>query len=164
MMMNNMTPFRRPLRSLWRDRSGASLIELGLALPLLMLMLLGMVDISRVVSNTIDVEQSAQRVTDFALAVRPASSSTTYLQSEANRFINTATDTAAITLTLECDGVSQSFNTVCATGADTARLASVTIRRKVDFLFNWGAFAAYFGGSSLGSSTTVQGDSVVRFQ
>jgi Flp pilus assembly protein TadG len=164
MMMNTLTPIRSLLRRLRRENDGASLIELGLALPLLMLLLLGMIDISRLVANTIDVEQSAQRITDYALAVRPPSNSTTYLQNEATRFIDANTDRATIRIFLECDGVAQSFNTVCADGADTARMVGVRVQRQMDYLFDWGYFAAYFGANGMGSTATVNGDSIVRFQ
>lgn len=160
-----MTSILRLPRALWRDRDGASVIELALALPFLMLLLVGMIDISHLVSNRIDVEQAAQRVTDYALAVRPPNANTTYLKTEASRVTDPNTDKVAVNIFLECDGVRQSsFNTICATGQDSARFVSVNIDRQVDFLFNWSSLTKLFGSQVMGSGITVRGDSIVRFQ
>ena len=71
------------IRKLARDCSGVGFIELALTAPLLALLFLGMIDLSSVVSTRIDLEQAAQRTTDYALAKRPPNGNTSYLVNEA---------------------------------------------------------------------------------
>ena len=154
-----------PPRSLWRDNAGTAVLELALALPMLMVLLLGMIDMSLLVASRIDAEQAAQRATDYALAIRPTSSSTTYIQTETAKVSDVSADNVTVNIFLECDGVRQSsFNNICTTGQDAARFVSVSVDRDVDFLFDWSAFSTIFGARAIGSDITVRGDSVVRFQ
>jgi len=163
-MMKLAMLFRLP-RRLARENAGAGALELGLALPMLMLLFVGMIDMSRVISNRIDAEQAAQRVTDYALAVRPPDGRTTYLYAEANRVMDSNADTANIQIFLECNGTRQdSFNEICDAGQDSARFVSVSIVRDVDLLFDWAGLSALFGHRMMGSSISVRGDSIVRFQ
>lgn len=160
-----MTDFTQKLRCLAGDRTGTGALELALALPMLMLLLVGMIDVSRLVSSRIDVEQAAQRATDYALAVRPTSSKSTYIRNEAAKVNGVNLSDVTVDIFLECDGVRRdSFNDVCGSTQDSARFVSVKIKRAVDFVFDWSSFAALFGSKVMGQGITVQGDSVVRFQ
>ena len=57
---------RKP-SSLLRDERGASIIEMGLMLPVLATLLIGMVDISRGYSAKLQLEQAAQRSIEKAM-------------------------------------------------------------------------------------------------
>ncbi|MCT2398234.1 TadE/TadG family type IV pilus assembly protein [Novosphingobium mangrovi (ex Huang et al. 2023)] len=147
------------------DRKGAAVMELGLVLPVLLFMIAGMIDVSRFVCATIDVEQAAQRTTAFALAKRPTSSNATYLATEAASAAGVSTQDVTAEIFLECDGVRQSkFNTPCAAGETSARFVSIAIQRDVPLQFDWAAMGSMFGMQSIGSSITVHGDSLVRIQ
>lgn len=153
------------LRKLAGENTGAGALELAMALPMLMLLLVGMIDVSRLVAARIDAEQAAQRATDFALAIRPTSDKGGYIRDEAAKADNVSLTDVTVAIYLECDGVRQSsFNTICGSTQDMARFVDVKIKRKVDFVFDWSSFAALFGSNVLGSGITVQGDSIVRFQ
>jgi Flp pilus assembly protein TadG len=150
---------------LLRDNAGTGVMELALALPVLLLLLLGTIDTSRMIADKLDMEQAAQRTTDYALAKRPDSSNGTYLQNEAASAAGVPTSDVTVDIWLECDGVRQTdFSTACAAGQQQARYASVTIDKPVATLFNWSSLASFFGSKVLPASVTVQGDSVVRFQ
>jgi Flp pilus assembly protein TadG len=154
------------LQRLIRDQSGVGFVELSLVAPLLALLFLGMVDLSQIVAARIDLEQAAQRTTDYALGKRPPNGSTSYLVNEAVAASGVPSGDVSVTLTLECDGtVQSSFTGSCSTGQETRRFATVAIRRTVDTGFNWRAMAAIFTGQSAAyTPITVTGDSVVRLQ
>lgn len=155
------------LRRLRHDDRGVGLLELALVAPILMLLCLGMVDISRLVSTKIDLEQAAQRTTDFALSRRPTSSDGTYLKIEAAAAAGVPSKDVTVELFLECNGVKQlDFNTACPSGQTQARFASIAITKSVATEFNWKAFADFGNAekSQMAGSVSVTGDSVVRFQ
>lgn len=152
-------------RRLRRDERGVALVEMALSVPLLMLLCLGMIDVSRLVAAKLDLEQAAQQTTDFVLAKRPTNSSTAkYVTEAANAAGVRATD-VTVTFFLECDGVRQaSFDTVCPADETLARYALVSIKRQVTNDFNWSKMASFFGGSEGSATVEVVGDSTVRFQ
>lgn len=152
-------------RKLATDSAGFGAMELGLALPFLLLMCLGMIDASNLISTKIDYEQAAQRTTDFALAKRPTNSSTTYLVNEAVNASGLGADDITVELFLECDGVKQSnFNSVCEDGEASGRFVSVEISKDVATRFDWSALSRLIGYKAFNGTVTVTGDSLVRFQ
>ena len=152
---------------LLRDQNGVGFVELALVAPLLALMFLGMVDLSKIIATRVDLEQAAQRTTDYALAKRPPNGNTGYLVAEAKAASGvTADGDVTVSLTLECDGTVQAnFTDNCATGEVTARFASVAIRKTVATGFNWRAIASMLSaGQAAYQPVTVTGDSIVRLQ
>jgi hypothetical protein len=148
-----------------RDKAGTGAMELSLALPILMLLLVGMVDVSRLVAARIDAEQAAQRTTDYALAIRPSDDKSAYIKAEAVKASGLDAQDVSVDVFLECNGERMnSFKSSCPAGQDRARFVNVAIDRKVEFLFDWSSFSALFGTNVMGSSITVRGDSTVRFQ
>lgn len=149
------------IRRLIADVQGVGVMELALITPVLMLLFLGMVDLSMMATAKIDLEQAAQRTTDFALAKRPTRNDGSYLATEAASAAGVPKEQVTVELFLECNGIRQaSFDTPCPTGQVQARFASVEIRRNVERLFDWGAFS----NATLASPVSIAGDSVVRFQ
>ncbi|MCB2076998.1 MAG: pilus assembly protein [Novosphingobium sp.] len=152
-------------RPLLDDRRGTGAVEMALVLPMLLLMLLGMVDLSRFIAARIDLEQAAQRTTDFALARRPTTDNGSYLETEAASAAGVSANNVTVDIYLECDGVRASdFRIPCTGGQTQARFVNVEIERTVPSAFNWGALGSLFGSSSMDSNITVSGDSIVRFQ
>lgn len=150
---------------LLNNRDGFGAMELGLALPFLLLLCLGMIDASHMISTKIDYEQAAQRTTDFALARRPTNSNTTNYEAEARAASGLTADKIDVELFLECDGTKQSnFNTICPSGQASARYISVEISNDVPTRFDWSAFGKLIGYEAFDSTVTVTGDSLVRFQ
>lgn len=147
------------------DRSGVAAIELALVLPVLLLLLLGTIDIARIVAAKLDLEQAAQRTTDLSLALRPRSSDGAYLRDEAVDATGVAAENVTVDIFLECGGARQaSFSAECTAGQPRARFVSIAIRREVHPLFDWAALGAALGYQVLPPSITVSGDSLVRFQ
>lgn len=152
-------------RNLHKDHAGFGAMELGLALPLLVLLSLGMVDASKLISTKIDFEQAAQRTTDFALAKRPTNSDAGYLAAEAAAAAGVDAQYVTATLFLECNGVlQQDFNAGCAPTETPARFVEVTISQPVATEFDWTAIANVLGVKAFDGMVTVTGDSLVRFQ
>jgi len=155
------------LTRLSSDNRGTGALELALALPMLMMLLVGMIDISRYIANRIDVEQAAIRTTEYALAIRPTDKkeSTKRIITEAVAAANADIKDVSVEIFLECDGTKQTdFSSVCADSEDQARFVSVSIKRHVDPVFDWPALAGALGWNIGTSEVTVTGDSIVRFQ
>jgi len=157
-----------PFRRLIADRRGVGAIELALVLPMLVLLLAGMIDVSRMVANRIDAEQAAILTTDYVLASRPKNGKETTIsgiKQAASTITGVPTSDIDVVFTLECDGTQQgSWNDACATGADQARLVSVTVSRQVETVFNWPAVSDALNLDFSMADGTVNGTSVVRIQ
>jgi Flp pilus assembly protein TadG len=155
----------RLFRSIMADSSGVGLIELAFILPILLLLILGTIDLSRFVAARLDLEQAAQRTTDYALALRPTNANGTYLKNEAVAASGVPAANVTVDIFLECDGVRQSsFNNTCASGETRARYVSVSIVEQVQPIFDWASLSNFLGFSGFSSEITVTGDSLVRFQ
>ena len=153
------------LRTLFADHEGFGAMELALALPFLMLLSLGMIDASHMLSTKIDYEQAAQQTTDFALARRPTNDNTTNYVAEAKAASGLEADNIEVELFLECEGTRQAdFNTVCPAGQSAARYISVEISNDVPTRFDWSVFGKIVGQKGFAREVTVTGDSLVRFQ
>ena len=153
------------LHALRNDCGGFGAMELALALPFLMLLSLGMIDASNLIAKKIDFEQAAQNTTDYALAVRPQSSSGTYLVTIAKSAAKVDASDVTVSITLQCDGTVQSnFNATCASGTVPARYVNVRISKAIAPKFDWAALASMLGIKGFSSTVTVVGDSRVRFQ
>lgn len=158
----SMRAFAARLR---RDKQGVALVEMALSVPLLMLLCLGMIDVSRLVATKIDLEQASRQTVDFILAKRPTNGTTTKYVAEAASAAGVPQSQVQVVFWLECDGVKAgSFTGECIDGEEVARFASITISKNVTTDFNWGKFAAMFDGNQRATTVTVVGDAVVRFQ
>src|SRR4029079_1251646 len=80
----------RNLPSIVRDDSGASLIEMGLMLPILASLLIGFVDISRAYSAKLQLEQSAYRAIENVQQYNTTSSTYDTLKTEAAAAANSS--------------------------------------------------------------------------
>jgi Flp pilus assembly pilin Flp len=145
-----------PLRD---DERGASAIELGVSLPILIMLTVGAVDVSNLIPARLDLEQAARRTTDLALASRPRTSNGAYLVTEAAAASGQPAADVTVDILLECEGVRQPvFSTPCEEGE-----ASVSIRRYYQPMFDYKALGILFGRRIMMSRITIEGDSVVRF-
>ncbi|MGQ5701837.1 TadE/TadG family type IV pilus assembly protein [Sandaracinobacteroides sp. A072] len=150
------------LSRLLADRRGASAVEFALALPVLILMLLGAFDFARAFSARLDLEQAAGRAAELATAPGQVRADYAHLASEAVAAANDAglqNALATVDFWLECNGVRQGqTNAVCLGGAQIARYVSVRVR----------AFhAPLFGLAGLAGSNgmvLVEGAATVRLQ
>lgn len=144
------------------DTAGVAVTELALVLPVLLLLLLGMIDVSRMFAARLTLEQAAQRTTDLALA-RPPSSSDTYLRDEAMAVADVPAENVTIELILECNGVPQAdYSGSCPQGSFAGRYASVSIVKQAEPIFDWTSLSQVLGLQLF--PTEVLGDSLVRLQ
>ena len=165
MNMTGLAKMKRLSRRLIRDTGGMAFVELALVAPVLLLLLLGAIDMSRLISARIDLEQAAQRTTDFALSRRPTNSNTNYLVAEASAATGLPAANITAQLFLECNGVRiTDFKSGCAVGQTSARYVSIRILDNVDPLFDWSGLAGLLGAEGFNKTFVVTGDSVVRIQ
>lgn len=138
------------VRRIRRDRRGASIIELALAMPVISIMLVGLVDMSSLFSAQLSLQQAAAR----SLERVQVTGTTTDLSSSNFEFLRTEAATAAgvpetkveVTKWLECDNVRQpSTVTLCPGTADAARYVRVKIDK---------GYVPFFSFSPLGARQT----------
>jgi len=155
-----------PLRLLARDERGASLIEMGMAMPVLAFVFMGVVDVSRGYAAKLQLEQSAQRALEKVQQAGYNHSTTTpndltALEDDAELAAG-AGSSATATAYLECRSgatvTTTAYNGTCASGATKARYVSVSITKN---------YATTFGsvvGSNTNGSFTLTGEAAIRTQ
>ena len=129
---------RRGRFSLARDERGTSLVEFGFFAPVLAVLAMGVIDLSRGIAERFALQQAVNRGLELVQA-RPASASATatdldysFAQAEAQR---AAGPGATVTMTrwLECNGVEQPEVTgTCPAGQDPARYLRLRITKDFD--------------------------------
>jgi Flp pilus assembly protein TadG len=158
-----MTPLPIPprrCRSLIKDQRGASLIELALVSPILLLMVLGMVDAAMGFSMQLKLQQAAARTIELATAGGISSAAFQNLQTEAATASDQSADHVTVDKWLTCDGARQSaFDGVCADGQQVARFVSISIQAVYVPILT-GAMSAV----GLPTSIALEGNSSVRVQ
>lgn len=129
------------LRRLLRDQAGASVIELALILPVLVMLACGASDLALGYARKLALQQAAARTMEFAyVAGNNNANLSTTLATEAAAAANVPTNQVTVDLWLECAGVRQSTYTGSCTGSSPARFVSVTITDSYTWLFQrlWG--------------------------
>jgi len=117
------------------DRRGTSVIELGLALPLLMLFLIGIIDTSRRLSEQITLQQAAARAIE---RIQVIGQQPTYepVRQEAATAAGVPVADVSIDNWLECNGVRAAATaTTCAANETMARYLQVGIETTYEPLF-----------------------------
>jgi len=154
---------RALIRDLWRDRRGASLVELALIAPVLITVFAGILDCGRMFAAKLNLQQIAERSVEMATSAGVSNQTyqaiQTNMQSDATSAApSTATVTA--TLWLECNGTKQSdFNSACNTGEQIARYASLTINGSYT-----PTFPLLFGTLVSNGKIALRGAASVRLQ
>jgi Flp pilus assembly pilin Flp len=153
----------RFLATVGRDERGNSLIEMGLAAPLLAALLIGMVDISRGVSAKVNAEQAAQRTIEKVQAETEfQTSDIPDLESDAESAAG-AGSSAVVDAWLECnhDGVHLDYDTgSCSTGQSYARYVAVSVQNTFTPVFG----THLFPGANADGTVDVAGNATVRIQ
>lgn len=138
--------FLGQLGELARDRSGNSIVEMSIVLPVLVLLVCGAIDLGLAFLGQIRVQQAASRTMEMALAYKVPNPqlSTTIIHDEAATAYGysttigtdlTQSQAVVADMWLECGGVrSANYTDTCSTGAP-ARYASVTIKDTYAWLF-----------------------------
>ncbi|MBW8785793.1 MAG: pilus assembly protein [Novosphingobium sp.] len=155
---------RRRLSILLADSAGASVIELALAFPLLMFLLLGAVDYAVAIAAKLKLEQAVNKVIEEALVVGAGSNDYDYLKQEVATASGLPLTSVTETKWLECDGVAQSsWNGSCSSTAIISRYISLSVTGTFTPPFDYGSFARRYGATGM-SSMTITGSSRIRVQ
>jgi len=157
----------RQFQSLARDEGGASIIEMGLMLPILASLLIGMVDISRAYSAKLLLEQSAYRAIEKVQQYNTVESTYDTLRNEAASaansagFSNVTSNDVTIDYWLECNGTRQAnYDTVCSSGQTYARWITVDITANFTPMFS----SSRWPGSNTDGTYTLHGKAGLRTQ
>src|ERR1700733_3169397 len=107
------------LRSLFRDRSGAILVEFAIVMPLLFVLLLGIVQFGLIFYDTVvltnGAEVGARELAISRLDATGYADTVTQIQSATSNFSSNG-----LTITLAVNGVTCASNTSCQTALETA--------------------------------------------
>lgn len=126
------------ITSLRSDDRGTSLLEFAFTAPIFVLMLVGLGDLARGMSEKYSLQQAANRTIERAYLGTP-DDSYDYLLTQA---ANAATDagatgaTVALDKWVECDGTRKVWTDTCTSGQQTARYLTLTINSKFAPMFS----------------------------
>jgi Flp pilus assembly protein TadG len=127
---------RTVFRRLGRDQRGTSIIEMGLAAPVLAVLLMGVVDLGRGLSERFTIQQAVNRSLEMIQAKRPQAGADdsevdyTYLKTEAATAAGVPATQVTLTKWLECDGTRKTnYDDSCADNQDTARYVQLQITK-----------------------------------
>lgn len=157
----------RRIKKLARDERGASIIEMGLLVPILASLLIGMVDISRAYSAKLQLEQSAYRAIEKVQQYQTTQSTYSTLRTEAAAaaraagFTTVTDNDVTIDFWLECNGArSGDYNTPCPNGQTYARWITIDITAKFTPMFA----SRRWPGSNSDGTYTLHGLAGLRTQ
>lgn len=149
------------IRSLIRDERGASIIEMAMVAPVLTVLFVGMVDISRAYSAKLQLEQAAQRSIEKVQQYRTTSSTYSTLQTEAATAAGVPTTDVTVDYWLECNGTRQtSYTTVCPSTDNRVRYITVRIIKKFSPMFG----TRFFPGANSDGTYTIDAEAGLRTQ
>ena len=161
----------RVFPKLVRDECGASIIEMALVTPVLAAVILGMTDLSRAYTMSVQLQQAAQRAIEKVQQNKTASSNYTFVGTEATTAATAAGysgSTATVNYRLECNGTVKEQTTgaalasssVCSSGETYARYVSVTVTNKYTPMFG----TRYFPGADGNGQVAITGYAGIRVQ
>jgi len=159
---------RKPLGE---DQQGTAVLELGLAIPIVFIMLLGMIDFARGFSIKLQLEQVAQRSIERVMNGQADSTQLNAIAREASLAAGVPLSNVTTRAWLECSAASGSGTPTytdtsttedvppCAAGQTSRRYLRVTINKSFSTLFNH----RWAGGNADGTYT-ITGATSVRTQ
>lgn len=151
------------LFALRRNERGAAVIEMALAAPILAMLLIGMVDLSRGYSSKLQLTQAAQRSIEKVMQGTQNETVFNALKAEAASAAGVPQANVTVDWWLECDGTRQAnYDTTCPNGATFARYLSVDISKTFTPMFR--TRYAGFAGSNPDGSYTLHGKAGIRVQ
>jgi hypothetical protein len=140
---------------------GNSFIEMAFAAPMLVALLIGMVDISRAVSDKLQVVQVAQRTIERVQRSGFQPSHSAALEVEAEEAVGNGAE-ATVTSWLECGSSTTKLDYMgsCSAGEAYARFVGVSISKDFTPMFG----TRYFPGANADGTFTFEGEAGVRVQ
>ena len=148
------------LQRLCRDRRGASILELGLVLPVIMVVLLGLIDVASLYSARMSLQQAAARALE-RVQVGNSRTNFAFVRTEAATAAGVDESQVTVETWLECNQVRQPTSvTDCATGQQRARYVQVTIASTYDSYFRYSPL----GARNSSGNVPMTAQSSVRYQ
>ena len=132
-------------RTLAADETGTAVLELGLAIPVVFVMLLGMIDVARGFSMKLQLEQVAQRSIEKVMNGQADRGQLEAIKAEAASSADVATTAVTTSAWLECSssGSTPTYSYApndagpCGTGKISRRYLRVTISKPFKPMFNF---------------------------
>lgn len=144
----------RRLLSLGRDTKGAAFVEFGLFAPILALFALGIIDLSRGISERFTLQQAVNRSLEMLLVRSPsvgsaeASGDYEFIREEAATAAGVPISQVTLTRTLRCNNAEMSdYDQACPQGQETARYVNLVINKNFDGIFYLGVVPITATGS-----------------
>lgn len=157
----------RSPKSLRRDERGTSVIEMGLLLPVLATVVIGVADVSRAYSQKLLLEQAAYRSIEKVQQYYSSESTYDTLKNDAVTaasdagFTDVTTSNVTVDYWLECSGARQSsYDSSCSTLPATARYITVDVTHNFTPMFA----SSRWPGSNSDGSYTLHGRATLRTQ
>jgi Flp pilus assembly protein TadG len=160
-------------KSLLRDDRGASIVEMGLLLPVMATVVIGVADVSRAYSQKLQLEQAAYRAIEKVQQYQSTESTYDTLKNEVVAAATTAgfsdvtTSSVTVDYWLECNGVRQGdgtpgngYDAVCSSGQTYGRWVSVDVTHNFMPMFA----SSRWPGSNTNGSYTLHGRARLRTQ
>ncbi|HEX3424113.1 MAG TPA: TadE/TadG family type IV pilus assembly protein [Sphingomicrobium sp.] len=160
-------------KSLLREERGAAIIEMGLLLPVMATVVIGVADVSRAYSQKLILEQAAYRAIEKVQQYQSSESTYSTLQNDAVSaataagFTDVTTSNATVDYWLECNGVRQGngtpgngYDAVCTSGQTYARWISIDVTHNFMPMFA----SSKWPGSNSDGSYTLHGRAALRTQ
>lgn len=124
------------LHKILANDDGATIVELALISPVLVMFIAGTVDLSNGFSRRLQLEQAAQRAVEKVMQTTGEATVENTLQSEAATQAGVPVDNVTVTYRVECNQVDQNNpDADCPAGQDQARYMQVTVRGSYTTLF-----------------------------
>jgi len=163
-----MKSVRSHLSRLRGEQDGTAVLELGLAIPIVFVLLLGLIDIARGYSIKLQLEQVAQRAIEKVMNGQADRSTMAAIKAEAAAAAEVPDTNVTTNAWLECrtgTGTPTIYNypadddQMCLTGQIARRYLRVNITKNFTpiFTFRW-------AGANADGSYTIQGATSVRTQ
>lgn len=133
----------RRATALWLNQSGASAIEFALIVPVLVLFVVGMIDLTRLAQSDYFLTKAAARTVELALNKGAIDNEYDYLKAEAAAAAGVSADKVTIDYWLECNYVrKKDFHGSCPNGDLPFRYVSVEITSDYRSIFPSGVLPA----------------------
>ncbi len=150
----------RLLARLRRDEGGAAVTELGLAIPMLFILLLGLIDLGRGFSIKLQLEQATQRAIERVMNGQADRTTAAAIKAEAALAADVpeTSSNPNVDFWLECNGARQaSYDDTCDPGQTYRRYLSVRISKNFRPIFS-------MVGTNQDGTITINGATSVRTQ
>lgn len=135
--MKHSGVFRRRLRELWRSRRGGAAVELAVALPILILLAIGVIDYGRVFYTSIAVANAARAGAEYGVQNSSTSVNSAEIENFAERDGAEAGIEATSQTVYRCGATVVSASTSCGSYGPARVFVEVTASRKVGTFFKY---------------------------